>query len=57
MIAPAYFLGIQQGIPGIIADVELWNLTEDIPDHTAGSTVARETLEKAGYEVPVREDA
>lgn len=52
--APATFVGIQEGIPGNpkFPDRELYNLTQDIPSHNAGSTVSRETLEKAGYEVP-----
>lgn len=50
--APATFVGIQEGIPGKIADIELYNLTADIPGHPTGSTVSRETLEKAGYRVP-----
>lgn len=50
--APAEFVGIQEGIPGKIADMELFNLTADIPGHNAGSTVTRKTLEEAGYKVP-----
>lgn len=50
--APATFVGIQEGIPGKIADIELYNLTQDIPGHPTGSTVSRQTLEKAGFAVP-----
>lgn len=56
-VAPAEFHAVQEGLPAegehpAIPAVELYNLTEDIPDHPKGSTVSRETLEKAGYEVP-----
>ena len=50
--APAKFLGIQPGIPGRIPDLELWNLTESIKGHGAGSTVSRQTIEKAGFYLP-----
>ena len=58
--APAEFIGIQEGLPArgnrpAVADIELYNLTADIPGHPAGSSVSRETLEKAGFKVPVRE--
>ena len=53
-LAPAVFQGVQQGVPGLVEDFELYNLTEDIPGHPAGSTVARETIEKAGYRLPER---
>ena len=49
--APATFLGVQCGY-GITADIELWNLKADIPGHPVGSSVARQTLEAAGYIVP-----
>lgn len=52
MIAPVKYLGIQRGIPGKVADQPLFNLTEDIPGHPKGSTVSRETLEKAGFAIP-----
>ncbi len=55
--APATFIGVQEGIPGKIADIELYNLTQDIPGHPEGSTVSRETLEKAGFEVPQKPEA
>lgn len=41
----ATYLGFQEGsdtIPGF----ELWNLTQPIPGHPIGSTVARSTIEK-----------
>ena len=47
----ATFLGIQPGY-GTLPDVELWNLLEDIPGHGNGSTVSRETIEKAGHRLP-----
>ncbi len=55
--APAEFVGVQEGIPGNakFPDMELYNLTKDIPGHNAGSTVTRETLEKAGFKVPKQE--
>lgn len=49
--APARFLGIQEGI-GHIPNIELWDLMEDIDGHCVGSTVSRQTLEKAGFYVP-----
>lgn len=49
--APADFIGIQEGT-GRIPGFELYNLTQDIPGHPAGSTVSRETLESAGYKLP-----
>lgn len=53
-LAPAVFLGVQEGYPARgIPDVELWNLTRGIAGHVAGSTVSRQTLERAGFFVPV----
>jgi hypothetical protein len=49
--APATYLGIQdfgEGLPKLT----LWNLTADIPDHPAGSSVSSETLIAAGYDLP-----
>lgn len=49
--APATYVGFQPGsttIPGF----DIFNLTEDIPGHTKGSTVSRQTLEEAGFTVP-----
>lgn len=54
-LAPAKFLGVQPCY-GFQPDIELWNLTADIPGHPTGSSVARETLEAAGYFVPVPEN-
>ena len=49
----AAFLGIQQGLkPG--KSFELWNLLQAIPGHPAGSTVSRQTIEGAGYQLPRR---
>ena len=45
-IAPATYCGVMLGI-------DLWTLTDDIPGHPCGSTVSRETLEGAGYRVPM----
>ena len=33
-------------------DMELWNLTADVPGHPRRSTVTRRTLEGLGYYVP-----
>ncbi len=46
--APAELLSeaTEEGFPAT------YNLTEDIPGHPRGSTVSRDTLEKAGFEVP-----
>jgi hypothetical protein len=57
--APAVFVGLQEGLPAAggrpaIAGFEIFNLTQDIPGHSKGSTVTRETLEKAGFDVPPR---
>lgn len=49
--APAFFVGVQSGI-GTKPDLELWTLTADIPGHPEGSTVSRETIEAAGYDMP-----
>lgn len=49
--APATFLGVQKAYKQS-PELELFNLTEDIPGHPAGSTVVRQTLEQAGFEVP-----
>lgn len=55
-LAPATFHAIQEGIPEAgIKDIELYNLTQDIPGHPKDSTVSRETLEKAGYRIPAEE--
>jgi hypothetical protein len=51
--APAVFGGVQEGLPARgVPDIELFNLTQEIPGHPAGSTVSRNTLEAAGYTVP-----
>ncbi|MGH7229034.1 MAG: hypothetical protein ACREIH_07425, partial [Nitrospiraceae bacterium] len=54
--APAIFLGYLLGYTAddtseLRQDLELWNLTEDIPGHPKGSTVSRRTLEMAGFAV------
>ena len=54
--APAFFLGYLRGYladntPELRQELELWNLTEDIPGHPKGSTVSRSTLEMAGFAV------
>ncbi len=49
--APAVYQGFQEGT-GKIPGFELYNLTEDIEGHPAGSTVSRQTLEQAGFTVP-----
>lgn len=51
-IAPATFLGIQEGY-GLIAPIELWNLTAEIPGlGKAGATVSRKSIIAAGYRLP-----
>lgn len=56
--APANFLGVQEGLPSRgVPDIELYNITQDIPGHPAGSTVSRRTLEANGYTVPQRDAA
>jgi hypothetical protein len=58
--APVVWLGYQYG-PALTLPVELYHLTEDIAGHPCGSTVSRQTLEAAGFDVPsvvgAREDA
>lgn len=51
-LAPAVFAGRQEGI-GRIPDFDLYNLTAAIPGHPEGSTVSAETLERAGYRLPL----
>lgn len=50
-MAPARFKGWQER-PSGRPPIELWNLTHDIPGHPAGSTVTRETIERAGLYLP-----
>lgn len=57
--APAVYVGLQEGLPAAggrpaVPGFEIFNLTADIPGHSKGSTVTRETLEKAGFDVPPR---
>ena len=52
-LAPAVFLGVQEGY-GNCPSFESYNLTAPIEGHPLHSTVSRETLEKAGYQVPAR---
>lgn len=50
-VAPVEYKGFQPGFedkPGF----HLYNLTEDIPGHTKGSTVSEKTLRAAGYTPP-----
>lgn len=49
--APATFCGVQSGC-GVMPDFELWNLTAPIAGHSAGSTVSRQSIEAAGYQLP-----
>jgi hypothetical protein len=54
--APAVFRGVQEGLPSRgVPDIELYNITQDIPGHPAGSTISRRTLEANGYTVPQRD--
>lgn len=53
--APAEFLGIEgEGSPKAF---ESYRLTTDIPGHVKGSSVSRQTLEEAGFNVPARPGA
>jgi hypothetical protein len=54
--APVVWLGYQRG-PAMTSPVELYHLTEDIAGHPCGSTVSRQTLEAAGFDVPPAEAA
>lgn len=45
------YLGVQLGY-GFQRDTELYNLISAIPGHSAGSTVSKETIERAGYRLP-----
>ena len=54
MTAPARFIGWQERIGK--PPIQLFNLTADIPGHPKGSTVAAETLKRAGYDVPPAEE-
>jgi hypothetical protein len=47
----ATFVAVQRGF-GIMSDFELWRLRADIPGHRAGSNLARQTIEAAGYWLP-----
>lgn len=49
----ARFAGFQER-PGGKPPLELYHLTRDIPGHPRGSTVARETIERAGFTLPPR---
>ncbi len=49
--APAIFCGIQQGY-GYIPDLELWTLIEPIAGYPAHTTLARQTIEAAGFILP-----
>lgn len=52
-LAPATFVGVQEGIPEAgIPNVELFNVNRDVAGTVEGSTVARQTLENAGFRVP-----
>lgn len=51
-LAPAVFIGIQEGF-GPIPAIELWNLTGDICGlGKAGATVSRKSIIAAGYRLP-----
>ncbi len=55
-IAPVTYLGFQEGA-GPIPGQQLYNLTEDVTGFKKGSTVARSSLEKAGFTIPESEAA
>jgi len=48
--APAVWLGYQHW-RDLMPPVELYVLTRDIAGHPSGSTVSRQTLEAAGFEI------
>ena len=55
-IPPVEYAGFQEGLPAEgdspeIPGMDLYNLTEDIEGHPKGSTVSRQTLEQAGFDV------
>lgn len=50
-VAPVVSIGVQKGAKGI-PDMEYYNLTEDIPGHSKGSTLGRKQLERLGYTLP-----
>lgn len=52
--APANFIGLQDGFGD--APIELFTLTESVGEHPAHSTVSRQTLERYGFAVPLREE-
>lgn len=49
--APAKFIGVQH-CWGLTPDIELFNMTATVGELIEGSTVSRDTLEKAGFFVP-----
>jgi len=51
-MAPVQWTGFQERFKPGLPPLELWTLTEAIPDHPAGSTVTRQTLESKGFVVP-----
>ncbi len=54
--APAVYIGHQEGF-GNHPGFDMFNLTRDLPGHPEGSTVSRQTLEEAGFHVPVEPKA
>jgi hypothetical protein len=52
--APANFIGLQDGFGD--PPIELFTLTEQVGEHPARSTVSRQTLERHGFAVPLREE-
>lgn len=54
-VAPATFQGYlrRDHRQGLEQPLELWTLTAAIPGHPVNSTVSRQTLEQAGYAVPL----
>ena len=49
-LAPAYYIGSMMTRSGEM--LRLYNLTEAVGDHPAGSTLSEETLLKLGYRLP-----
>jgi len=50
-LAPATYRFIQPGF-GEVPSFDLWDLTENVPGHPAGSTVSSQTLLGLGYSLP-----
>lgn len=49
-LAPVVWCGWQETKNG---PSDLWTLTRDVPEHSAGSTVSGDTLRALGYRLPL----